>query len=121
MSQGTDTHGTAESVACSSRRSENSGKESFRVPPRSRVTGVLDWVSIQPRRGRYVSLDPEEHAMSILPDLAGLCPSCGADDNVRWCGSAPDADTWGCTQCGSTWVINVDESGAATIAAMARG
>ena len=92
------------------------------MPPRSRVTGALDWVSMESRRGRYVSLDPEEQAMSNLPpDLAGLCPSCGADDNVRWCESTPDADTWGCTQCGSTWMINVDESGAATIAAMARG
>ena len=43
------------------------------MPRRSRVAGVLDWVSIEPRRGRYVSLDPEEHAMSILPPgLAGL-------------------------------------------------
>ena len=92
------------------------------MPPRSRVTGALDWVSMESRRGRHVSLDPEEQAMSNLPpDLAGLCPSCGADDNVRWCESTPDADTWGCTQCGSTWMINVDESGAATIAAMARG
>ena len=58
--------------------------------------------------------------MSILwAELAGLCPHCATDDNVCWYDSAPNVDTWGCTQCGSTWVINLAESGGATVAAMA--
>ena len=58
--------------------------------------------------------------MSVLWDeLAGLCPHCATGDNVRWYDSAPDADTWGCTQCGSMWVINLAGSGGATVAAMA--
>jgi uncharacterized protein (DUF983 family) len=58
--------------------------------------------------------------MSVLwADLAGLCPSCGTDANVRWYDSAPEADTWGCSACGSIWVINVAGSGAATIVATA--
>lgn len=51
-------------------------------------------------------------------DVAGLCPNCATDDNVCWYDGAPYADTWGCTQCGSTWVINLTERAAATIVAM---
>ena len=62
----------------------------------------------------------EENFMSFSPvGLAGLCPNCGTDDNVRWYDSAPEADTWGCTQCGSTWMINIEQSDAARIVSMA--